>query len=76
MRLKSYKNMSNCGASGELFKIGESLAEVLVKSRSQICQNLVMQVKKIWICQNEEVIASFKSFNDQPSFISANGGSK
>lgn len=45
------------------FKIGESLAVVLVKSRSQICQNLVMQVKKIWICQNVEVIASFKSFN-------------
>ena len=58
------------------FKIDESLAVVLVKSRSQICQNLVMQVKKIWICQNVEVIASFKSFNDQPSFISANGGSK
>lgn len=38
------------------FKIGESLAVVLVKSRSQICQNLVMQVKKIWICQNVEVI--------------------
>ena len=29
------------------FKIGESLAVVLVKSRSQICPNLVMQVKKI-----------------------------